>query len=74
MAVQTPASLHDRLNLDGRVNTRVIKIDKDAHKVESRNEETGEVYEESYDHLVVAVGAAPFKPPIPGIDRKGLCT
>ena len=74
MAVQTPASLHDRLNLDVRVNTRVIKIDKDAQKVEARNEETGEVYEESYDHLVLAVGAAPFKPPISGIDRKGLFT
>lgn len=74
MAVQTPVSLHDRLNLDVRVNTRVIKIDKVAQKVEARNEETGEVYEESYDHLVLAVGAAPFKPPIPGIDRKGLFT
>ena len=72
MAVQTPESLHDRLNLDVRVNTRVIKIDKDNQKVEARNEQTGEVYEETYDHLILAVGAAPFKPPIPGIDRPGL--
>jgi NADPH-dependent 2,4-dienoyl-CoA reductase/sulfur reductase-like enzyme len=27
---------------------------------------------ESYDHLILAVGAAPLTPPIPGIDRPGL--
>jgi NADPH-dependent 2,4-dienoyl-CoA reductase/sulfur reductase-like enzyme/rhodanese-related sulfurtransferase len=72
MAVQTPKSLHDRLELDVRVNTKVQKIDTTAKKVSARNESTGEVYEESYDHLILAVGAAPFKPPIPGIDRPGL--
>jgi NADPH-dependent 2,4-dienoyl-CoA reductase/sulfur reductase-like enzyme/rhodanese-related sulfurtransferase len=74
MSVQTPTSLHDRLELDVRVNTRVIKIDKEAKKVEARNEQSGETYEETYDHLILAVGASPFKPPIPGIDRKGLFT
>ena len=72
MAVQTPKSLHDRLELEVRVNTRVVKIDKDAKKVTARNEETGNIYDAHFDHLILAVGAAPFKPPIPGIDRKGL--
>jgi NADPH-dependent 2,4-dienoyl-CoA reductase/sulfur reductase-like enzyme/rhodanese-related sulfurtransferase len=72
MAVQTPKSLHDRLELDVRVNTRVQKIDTAAKKVEARNENTGETYDEIYDHLILAVGAEPFKPPIPGIDRPGL--
>ena len=72
MAVQTPESLHARLNLDVRVNTRVVQINKDAKTLQAKNETTGEVYEESYDHLILAVGASPFKPPIPGIDRPGL--
>jgi NADPH-dependent 2,4-dienoyl-CoA reductase/sulfur reductase-like enzyme len=72
MAVQTPTSLHDRLNLDVRVNTRVIQIDTEGQKVVARNEKTQETYEVTYDQLVLAVGAVPFKPPIPGIDRKGL--
>jgi NADPH-dependent 2,4-dienoyl-CoA reductase/sulfur reductase-like enzyme len=77
MAVQTPASLHDRLNLDVRVNTRVIHIDTVAQTVLARKEdhpddEASSTYQESYDELILAVGAAPFKPPIPGIDRKGL--
>jgi NADPH-dependent 2,4-dienoyl-CoA reductase/sulfur reductase-like enzyme/rhodanese-related sulfurtransferase len=74
MAVQTPDSLHDKLNLDVRVNTRVIKIDKDNKTVLARNEGNNSEYEETYDELVLAVGAAPFKPPIPGIDRPGLFT
>lgn len=86
MAVQTPTSLRDRLNLDVRVNTRVIKIDTVAQKVVARNEvpnpnpnddddeAANSTYEESYDELILAVGAVPLKPPIPGIDRKGLFT
>jgi NADPH-dependent 2,4-dienoyl-CoA reductase/sulfur reductase-like enzyme/rhodanese-related sulfurtransferase len=72
MAVQTPQSLHDKLNLDVRVNTRVIQIDTTDNKVKARNEQSGAEYDETYDHLILAVGAAPFKPPIPGIDRPGL--
>ena len=74
MAVQTPESLHAKLNLDVRVNTRVIQIDKDAKNVTARNEESGDEYQEFFDELILAVGAAPFKPPIPGIERPGLFT
>eukprot|EP00980_Cylindrotheca_fusiformis_P018461 scaffold6103_cov116-Cylindrotheca_fusiformis.AAC.7 len=72
MAVQTPKSLNDRLELDVRVNTRVQNIDTKQKQVEALNEATGETYKEGYDHLILAVGAEPFKPPIPGIDRPGL--
>lgn len=72
MAVQTPESLHARLNLDVRVNTRVSQILTDQHKVVAVDEATNQPYEELYDELVLAVGAGPFKPPIPGIDRPGL--
>ena len=72
MAVQTPESLRARLDLDVRVNTRVVDIHTMQQEVVARNEKTGEMYTESYDHLVLAVGAGPFKPPIKGIDRPGL--
>eukprot|EP00934_Nitzschia_sp_Nitz4_P009012 Nitzschia sp. Nitz4//scaffold81_size91200//56146//57852//NITZ4_004990-RA/size91200-processed-gene-0.129-mRNA-1//-1//CDS//3329558722//9002//frame0 len=72
MAVQTPASLHEKLNLDVRVNIRVTSIDTKGKAIKAKSEETGEEFEESFDHLVMAVGAAPFTPPIPGIDRPGL--
>ena len=63
MAVQTPESLKARLNLDVRVSTRVSKIDPDQQFVVCEND--GKMYNETYDHLVLAVGAAPLKPPIP---------
>jgi NADPH-dependent 2,4-dienoyl-CoA reductase/sulfur reductase-like enzyme/rhodanese-related sulfurtransferase len=72
MAVQTPQSLRARLNIDVRVLSRVTEIKTEERTVIVKNEESGEIYNESYDHLVLAVGAMPFKPPIPGIDRPGL--
>ncbi|KAL7537696.1 hypothetical protein ACHAXR_008007 [Thalassiosira sp. AJA248-18] len=73
MAVQTPASLRARLNIDVRVNTRVIKIDTE-NKVITATVETQPNYQYSttYDQLVLAVGSEPLKPPIPGIHRDGL--
>jgi NADPH-dependent 2,4-dienoyl-CoA reductase/sulfur reductase-like enzyme/rhodanese-related sulfurtransferase len=72
MSVQTPQSLNARLNIDVRVNIRVIEINTEAKTVTAKNELSGEPLVASYDHLVLAVGAEPFRPPIPGIDRQGL--
>ena len=35
---------------------------------------TGRVYEESYDKLILAPGAAPLVPPMPGVDLPGVFT
>jgi len=72
LAVQTPQSLHDRLNLIVRTSTAVDEIRTNDNCVVARNLNSGETWEEHYDHLVLCVGAAPLKPPIPGIDRPGL--
>jgi NADH dehydrogenase FAD-containing subunit len=71
MAVQTPQSLKEKLNLDVRVNTHVSAIDTTAKTVTCNGLDQAE-YKLEYDELVLAVGAEPFKPPIPGIDRPGL--
>jgi NADPH-dependent 2,4-dienoyl-CoA reductase/sulfur reductase-like enzyme/rhodanese-related sulfurtransferase len=72
MAVQTPASLYEKLNIDVRVNTRVNDINVAEKKVTAKDEKTGEVLTAEYDQLILAVGAEPFKPPISGINRPGL--
>ena len=69
--VQTPQGLKNRFNLDVRVRTEVIEIDRDAKEVEARNLDTGATYKTSYDALILSPGASPLKPPIPGIDRPG---
>ncbi|WP_343690882.1 FAD-dependent oxidoreductase [Chitinophaga sp.] len=72
--VQTAASFSKRFNIDVRVNSRVTDIDTEAQTVEVFHEPSGETYEESYDKLVIAVGAEPIRPPLPGIDGEGIFT
>jgi NADPH-dependent 2,4-dienoyl-CoA reductase/sulfur reductase-like enzyme/rhodanese-related sulfurtransferase len=69
LLLQTPGSLKARFGIDVRVNTEAIGIDRDARTVQVRNLATGEQYTENYDSLVLAPGAAPFVPPIPGVER-----
>ena len=69
LLVQTPQSLKARFNLDVRVNTEVIAINRAARRVRIRELTTSRESEEPYDALVLSTGAAPLKPPIPGIDR-----
>jgi len=51
--------------------TEVISIDRSAKKVKVKDLKSGEVFEESYDKLVIATGANPVKAPfeIPESDR-----
>jgi NADPH-dependent 2,4-dienoyl-CoA reductase/sulfur reductase-like enzyme/rhodanese-related sulfurtransferase len=74
LLVATPERLHSRLNLDVRVRTQVEAIDRKAKKVRARDLATGREYEERYDKLILAPGAAPLRPPIPGIDLPGVFT
>lgn len=68
LLVVTPQRFKERFNLDVRVQSSVESIDREAKTVEIRDLVSGQVYEESYDKLILAPGAAPLRPPIPGID------
>ena len=46
----------------------MTSIDRSRKEVEVRNLRTGEVYREGYDRIILAPGAEPLRPPIPGID------
>ena len=54
--------------MDVRVFNEVIAIDKHKKEVTVRRVLTGEIYQESYDKLLLSPGASPVKPPIPGIN------
>ena len=64
----------DAKRIKALVNTEVTKIDRDNKNVEYKNLLTGETASMPYDKLVIATGATPFKPPVPGIDLKGVTT
>ncbi len=73
LIVQTPEILHERFNLDVRVQNEALAIDRKAKTVAVRDE-TGREYRESYDTLVLATGSSPLRPPIPGIEASRIKT
>jgi NADPH-dependent 2,4-dienoyl-CoA reductase/sulfur reductase-like enzyme/rhodanese-related sulfurtransferase len=74
LLVTTPAQLRIRFKLDVRTRTSVETIDRAAKKIRVRDLESGREYEESYDKLILATGAAPILPPLPGIEFPGIFT
>jgi len=74
LLVATPEKLHDEYNLDVRTMQEVTAIDRDRKEVTVRMAVTGEVYQESYDKLILSPGARPFVPLLPGLDHPGVFT
>ena len=72
--VQTPEKFRAVLNVDVRLRTEVVGIDRREKVVEVRDLTSGAGYTESYDKLVLSPGANPVRPPIPGIDLPGIFT
>lgn len=74
LLVVTPESLKAMLNIDSRVRSEVVSINRAEKTVTVRNLETGQTYQESYDKLVLSPGAMPVVPPLPGVDLPGVFT
>ncbi len=72
--VQTPETFGKRFNIDVRNFSEAIAIHPDKKVVEVKNLQTGEIYEEPYDKLVLSPGAEPVKPPLPGINDEAIFT
>jgi len=72
LLVQTPEKLGANLNLDVRVRSEVIEILRKSKSIRIRNLQTNVIYEEGYDTLILAPGASPLIPPIPGIEKPGI--
>lgn len=72
LLLHTPKSLRERFNLDVRINSEVVSINRTGKTISVRELPTGREYEESYDDLILAPGAAPFRPDIPGLGLPGI--
>lgn len=63
-----------RFAIDARTGHEAVSIDRERRIVTVRELASGREYAESYDALVLATGAAPIRPPLPGIDLPGIFT
>ncbi len=74
LLVAKPALLTGRFQLDVRTRSEVVGIDRKAKTVLVRRLDDGQIYEESYDKLILSPGAAPIRPDWPGMDLPGVVT
>lgn len=74
LLIITPERLRARFNIDVRVRTSVEKIDRATKTVHVKDLATGRETTETYDKLILAPGAAPLRPPLPGLDLPGIYT
>ncbi|MEU0783780.1 FAD-dependent oxidoreductase [Streptomyces sp. NPDC006173] len=71
LVARTPEEHRER-DIDLRMRTEVTEIDVAGARVRSRELDTGTEAWTSYDKLVIATGARPVRPELPGIDAPGV--
>ena len=74
LLLQTPEGFSSLFNIDVRVHSEVLSIDRAAKTVLVENTLTGSMYTESYDRLILSPGGAPIKPPVDGINSERVFT
>ncbi|ANX01513.1 CoA-disulfide reductase [Thermoclostridium stercorarium subsp. leptospartum DSM 9219] len=71
--VQTPEAMKARFNIDVRTESEVISVNPQEKNITVKSKARG-IYSESYDYLILAPGAKPFRPNIPGINNDKIYT
>ncbi len=72
LLVATADTFRDQFAVDARTDCEVVGIAPREKTVELKDRKTGDVTTERYDKLVLSPGAAPIRPPLPGIDLPGI--
>ncbi len=74
LTLQTPESFWKRFRIDVRVRQEVIAIDPAKKTVKVHALDDNNIYEETYDKLLLAPGAKPTVPAFSGIDNERIFT
>ncbi len=74
LLLATPELFRTRYGIDVLLRHEVRAIDSQQRTVSVTNPETGEQLQLSYNELILSPGAAPLRPPMPGIDLPGVMT
>lgn len=71
LIARTPQAHRER-GIDLRLRTEVTEIDLPGQRVRTRDLDSGGERWWGFDRLVLATGATPVRPPLPGIDAPGV--
>lgn len=72
LLVATPQLFRERFNIEVRLRSEVLSVDRARRVIRVKDLIAGGEYEEAYDALVLSPGASPIRPPLPGIDLDGI--
>lgn len=70
--VRSPEAFREKQGIDARIFQKVSEIDILQRQVQGEDLKTGSTWKEPFDQLLIATGAVSIRPPIPGIDAKGV--
>jgi NADPH-dependent 2,4-dienoyl-CoA reductase/sulfur reductase-like enzyme/rhodanese-related sulfurtransferase len=74
LLIAKPALFKRRFDIEVRTRHLVTAIDREAKSVTVTDLEADASYEMTYDKLILAPGADPIEPPIPGVEAGGVFT
>lgn len=69
LVLMHPDKFLAQYNIEARIHSEVIDIDREKKEVRVKNTLTGTEYTENYDKLILSPGAKPIVPPIKGIEN-----
>lgn len=72
LLIASPESFRQRFNIVVHTDTEATAIDRGARTLTVRDLRSGATRQEQYDVLVLSPGAAPIRPPLPGVDLDGV--
>ena len=74
LVLMSPQKFLAQYNIEARINSEVIEIDRKNKEVVVKDSVTKKTYRESYDKLVLSVGAKPIVPKFEGLDSVNIFT
>ena len=72
LIARKPEVFRKNQNIDVRIRHEVIRIDAEGRYVVVRDLEKETEFRESWDELLIATGARPVRPDLPGMDAEGV--
>ncbi len=72
LIARKPEVFREKQNIDVRIRQEVTDIEVENKRVKVINLDNEDVFWETWDDLLIATGASPVVPKMPGIDAKGI--